>query len=80
MESGETINLGDSAVSAVNDSDDSDKTSVVLDVSSLAVLEDTKLTVIVKGGVDVTKYIITLRAYISATKKLEADIAMHVYD
>ena len=81
METGETIILGNSSVSAVLDSDGStDKTSDVLEASTLAVLDDTKLTVIVKGGLDLIKYGITFRAEISATKKLEVDIGMLVRD
>lgn len=80
MESGETINLGSSTVSAINDADSESSTTEVLDVSSLAVLDDTKLTVIVKAGADLSRHIITLRAYISATKKLEDDIGMVVND
>ncbi|NOX34130.1 MAG: hypothetical protein GXP56_10415 [Deltaproteobacteria bacterium] len=80
MEPGETIDLGNSTVAAINIADGEDVAATILENSSLAVVDDTKLTVLVKGGSDKNQYEITLRAYISATKKLEEDIRMIVRD
>jgi len=81
MEAGEALVLGSCAVTAVLDSDGTTSaTATVLEASTFAVLDSTKLTVVVKGGSDGVRYIITFRAYISSTKKLEADIGMMVRD
>lgn len=79
MEDGESIVLGSSSVAAVHDADGSGAPGV-LDSSSLAVVDGTKLAITVKAGEDGKDYVITFQAYISATKKLEEDLGMVVRD
>jgi len=81
METGEALVLGSCTVTAVLDSDGTTSaTATVIETSTVAVLDSTKLTVVVKAGTDGVKYILTFRGYISATKKFEADIGMWVFD
>lgn len=77
MVDGESIVLGSSSV-AVTGSSEADP---IIDPVSLAVVDGTKLQVMaVSGGVAGQKYKVSLRAYISETKKLEDDIWIVVFD
>jgi len=78
LDEGETISDIDSTIVAY-DYSGADVTSDIIEIAELTV-DDTKLTVPVKGGIDQQNYTIAFRAHISDTKKLENDHKLKVRD
>jgi len=80
LSTGETIVVGNSEVSAV-DEDDNDATGDILEVASLVVQDTTKLAVRVKAGVETgSPYKITINGVTSLSNNFEVDIEMRIED
>lgn len=78
LDTGETIVLGSSSVTAV-DNADNDKSSVVLNQATVAVADLTKLRVQCQAGVESeSPYKVTFRILTSDSNKYEIDVNMKV--
>lgn len=79
MEDTEVIDVVNSLIKVYDYATSADVTDS-LTVGNAYVVDNTKLTIVLTGGVSGTKYKASFRAYISAAKMLEEDIKITVKD